>query len=160
MYLGSIGLSGSRPFASLYFLHLSFDASLLLFLSSSLTFGFEDHLLLPKAAENGFRYTNKTRTIPCPPDWVTNLQDNGILLLDDYSRSNSLFSQAVMELVNEGTMIGWDLKEKKVQILLSENPDNGEYNVASQDGAQTDRMAKINMVWDAQDWAERAEKVG
>jgi hypothetical protein len=65
-----------------------------------------------------------------------------------------------MELVNEGTMIGWDLKEKKVQILLSENPDNGEYNVSSQDNAQTDRMAKVNMVWDAQDWAERAEKIG
>lgn len=116
--------------------------------------------LLPKAAENGFRYTNKTRTVPCPPDWVTNLKENGILLLDDYSRSNSLFSQAVMELVNEGTMIGWDLKEKKVQILLSENPDNGEYNVSSQDNAQTDRMAKVNMIWDAQDWAERAEKIG
>jgi len=56
--------------------------------------------LLPKAAENGFRYSNKTRTVPCPPDWVTNLKENGILLLDDYSRSNSLFSQAVMELTN------------------------------------------------------------
>ena len=56
--------------------------------------------LLPKAAENGFRYSNKTRTVPCPPDWVTNLKENAILLLDDYSRSNSLFSQAVMELTN------------------------------------------------------------
>ena len=25
---------------------------------------------------------------------------------------------------------------------------------------QTDRMMKIHMVWDAQDWAERAEKIG
>jgi len=43
--------------------------------------------LLPKAAESGFRYSNKTRTVPCPPDWVTNLKENAILLLDDYSRS-------------------------------------------------------------------------
>jgi MoxR-like ATPase len=56
--------------------------------------------LLPKATDAGFQYTNKTRTVPCPPDWIVNLKDNGILLLDDYSRSNTLFSQAVMELSN------------------------------------------------------------
>lgn len=116
--------------------------------------------LIPKFVDEGFHYTGKTRTIPCPPDWVVNLQENSILCLDDYSRSNTLFSQAVMELVNEGTMIGWDLKSKKVQILLSENPDNGEYNVASQDSAQSDRMIKVNMKWDANDWAARAEKIG
>jgi len=65
-----------------------------------------------------------------------------------------------MELVNSHEMIGWNLKNKKVNILLNENPDSGEYNVSSQDSAQTDRMAKINMVWDAQDWASRAEKIG
>ena len=115
--------------------------------------------LLPKATDAGFQYTNKTRTIPCPPDWIVNLKDNGILLLDDYSRSNTLFSQAVMELINEQTMVGWDLKPKKIQIILTENPDDGEYNVASMDKAQQDRMMRINMVWDAKDWAERAEKI-
>lgn len=116
--------------------------------------------LIPKYIENGFKYEEKVRTRPCPPDWVENLQENGFLILDDYSRSNSLFSQAVMELVNEGTMIGWDLKKKKIQILLTENPDNGEYNVSSQDNAQSDRMIKFTMRWDAQDWAARAEKIG
>jgi len=115
--------------------------------------------LLPKATDAGFQYTNKTRTVPCPPDWIVNLKDNGILLLDDYSRSNTLFSQAVMELINEQTMVGWDLKPKKIQIILTENPDDGEYNVASMDKAQQDRMMRINMVWDAKDWAERAEKI-
>jgi len=75
-------------------------------------------------------------------------------------KCNTLFSQAVMELVNEQTMVGWDLKKKGIQIILTENPDNGEYNVASMDKAQTDRMMRINMVWDAKDWAERAEKIG
>ena len=32
-------------------------------------------------------------------------------------------------------MIGWDLKKKKIQILLNENPDDGSYNVASNDEA-------------------------
>lgn len=116
--------------------------------------------LLPKASEAGYRYTNNTRTVPCPPDWVVNLKQDGILLLDDYSRSNSLFSQAVMELINEQTMVGWDLKAKKIQIILTENPDDGEYNVSSMDKAQQDRMMRIHMVWDAQDWALRAEKIG
>lgn len=116
--------------------------------------------LLPKATDAGFKYTNKTRTVPCPPDWIVNLKDNGILLLDDYSRSNTLFSQAIMELINEQTMVGWDLKEKKIQIILTENPDDGEYNVSSMDKAQQDRMMRIHMVWSAQDWSERAEKIG
>ena len=116
--------------------------------------------LLPRSSEAGFKYANISRTSPCPPDWVTELKEGSLLLLDDYSRGNSLFSQAVMELINEQTMIGWDLKSKKVQIILTENPDDGEYNVSSMDKAQNDRMMKIHMVWDAQDWAERAEKIG
>jgi hypothetical protein len=116
--------------------------------------------LLPRSSEAGYKYANVTRTSPCPPDWVVNLQDNSLLLLDDYSRGNSLFSQAIMELVNELSMVGWDLKSKKIQIILTENPDDGENNVSSMDKAQNDRMMKVHMVWDAQDWAERAEKIG
>lgn len=65
-----------------------------------------------------------------------------------------------MEICNEGTMIGWDLKDKKIQVILSENPDDGEYNVQTVDAAHASRMVKVNMVWDAKDWAERAEKIG
>lgn len=116
--------------------------------------------LVLKYKEEGYHYTGKMRTSPCPPGWVVNFKEGDILLLDDYSRGNGLFSQAIMELVNEQTMIGWDLKDKKIQILLSENPDNGEYNVSSNDNAQTDRMLKIHMIWDPQSWASRAEKIG
>jgi len=116
--------------------------------------------MLPKFIDDGYEYTGKARTKPCPPDWVQDLREGSIIVLDDYSRSNSLFSQAIMELVNSQEMVGWDLKSKKVQILLNENPDNGEYNVSSPDLAQSDRMAKINMKWDATDWSERAEKIG
>ena len=116
--------------------------------------------LLPQYEEQGYKYSGKVRTTPCPPNWISDLKENAILCLDDYTRSNSLFNQAIMELVNSHEMIGWDLKSKGVTILLNENPDNGEYNVNSNDSAQTDRMAKINMKWDPQDWACRAEKIG
>lgn len=115
--------------------------------------------LIPKFIDEGYSYTGKTRTKPCPPDWVMDLEEGAIIVLDDYSRGNQLFSQSIMELVNSQEMVGWDLRSKKVQILLNENPDNGEYNVSSQDSAQTDRMAKLHMKWDAQDWAARAEKI-
>lgn len=115
--------------------------------------------MLPKFMDDGFEHNNDVRTRSCPPDWVLNLEKDSILCLDDFSRGNSLLSQAVMELVNTNEMIGWDLKGKNVQIILNENPDNGEYNVSSNDAAQADRMAKINMTWDAGDWAERAEKM-
>ena len=112
--------------------------------------------LLPYYIEKGYS-KGKSITRPCPPEWVSSLEDNSILLLDDYSRGNPLFSQAIMELVNEQTMVGWDLKGKNIQIILTENPDDGENNVASMDQAQADRMMRINMKWDASDWAIRAE---
>ena len=115
--------------------------------------------MIPEMINSGYTYSSEMRTKPCPPDWVNSLQENSILLLDDYSRSNQLFSQACMELINEQSMIGWNLKDKKIQIILSENPDDGEYNVQSFDAAQTSRMLKARMVWDYKDWAERAEKL-
>lgn len=116
--------------------------------------------LLPKFVGDGYKYTNNNKTVPCPPDWVQGLKENSILCLDDFSRGNLLFAQAVMELVNSQEMIGWNLRDKRIQVILNENPDNGEYNVTSSDGAQSDRYMKINMRWDAQDWAARAEKIG
>lgn len=116
--------------------------------------------MIPEYSKSGYLRTELTRTKPCPPDWVVNLKENGILCLDDFSRGNQLLMQSVMEICNEGTMIGWDLSEKKIQVVLSENPDDGEYNVQSVDSAHSSRMVKMNMVWDAKDWAERAEKIG
>lgn len=116
--------------------------------------------MIPEYHKSGHVTTGKTRTAPCPPDWVVNLKENGILCLDDFSRGNTLLMQSVMEICNEGTMIGWDLKSKKIQVILSENPDDGEYNVQSVDAAHTSRMLKINMKWDHEDWAARAEKIG
>lgn len=116
--------------------------------------------MIPEYYKAGYTTTGKTKTSPCPPNWVTDLKENAILCLDDFSRGNQLLMQAVMEICNEGTMIGWDLKDKKVQVVLSENPDDGEYNVQSVDAAHGSRMVKVNMIWDAQDWAERAEKIG
>jgi MoxR-like ATPase len=116
--------------------------------------------MIPDYTKLGYERTKLSKTTACPPDWVVNLKENGILCLDDFSRGNQLLMQSVMEICNEGTMIGWDLSSKKIQVILSENPDDGEYNVQSVDSAHSSRMVKMNMIWDAKDWAERAEKIG
>jgi MoxR-like ATPase len=54
--------------------------------------------MIPTFVKEGFHYEGSVRTRPCPPDWVVNIPENGLLILDDFSRANTLFSQAVMEL--------------------------------------------------------------
>jgi dynein-related subfamily AAA family protein len=116
--------------------------------------------LIPTFIENGYEYTGETRTKPCPPDWVYDLQEGTIICLDDFTRGNQLMCQAVMELVHKREMIGWDLVGKKIQIILNENPQDGEYNVTSQDKAQNTRKGNAIMVWCHKSWAERAERLG
>ena len=72
-----------------------------------------------------------------PPAWLPREENpNGcILLLDDYTRANSLFMQATMELINTAGYISWNLP-KYTTICLTSNPDDGEFSVTSLDSAQ------------------------
>ena len=116
--------------------------------------------MIPEYYKLGYARTGVTKSVPCPPEYIVNLKQDGVLLVDDFSRGNSLLMQAMMELVEEGSMIGWNLRDKNISVILSENPEDGEYNVQSVDAAHTSRMAKYHMRWEAKDWAERAEKIG
>lgn len=82
------------------------------------------------------KLTGKTRMGYAPPAWLPDEENpNGtILLLDDYTRANSLFMQACMELINEGKYISWSLPANTT-IVLTTNPENGQYNVSSLDSA-------------------------
>lgn len=114
--------------------------------------------LIPKFIENGFNYVGRFRTVACPPEWVDNLEEGAILVFDDVTRGNQLIMQSMMELINSHEMIGWDLKSKKVQIILNENPQEGNYNVTTVDEAYASRYAQANMIWCHKSWAEWAEK--
>lgn len=115
--------------------------------------------MIPDFYKMGYTRTGLLKTTPCPPDFIVRMKKGGVLCLDDFSRGNQLLMQSVMEICNEGTMIGWDLKDKGIQVILSENPSDGEYNVQDVDNAHSSRIAKIHMIWDAKDWAARAEKI-
>jgi len=109
--------------------------------------------------KNGYTSTSKNRTTNCPPEWLVGKGENGILLLDDYSRANSRFMQATMELINEQTYGTWSLP-KGWTIILTTNPDDGNYHVTALDDAQKSRFVSVEMKFDKECWAEWAEASG
>ena len=113
--------------------------------------------MLNKVPEN-VQVTNITRMGYAPPAWLPREENpNGvILLLDDYTRANPLFMQATMDLINEGKYISWSLP-KNTNIILTSNPENGEFNVQSLDSAQKSRFISFNLKLSIEDWAKWAE---
>lgn len=106
----------------------------------------------------GVTVTNKTRMGYAPPAWLpTEENPNGtICMIDDFTRANSLFQQALMELINTASYISWKLP-KHTSIVLTSNPDDGSYNVSSLDNAQKTRMTVFNLKLNINDWAAWAE---
>jgi ATPase family associated with various cellular activities (AAA) len=106
----------------------------------------------------GFVGTEDTRTSYSPPAWLVGKNDKGgILLLDDYSRADIRFMQAIMEILDRQEYISWKLP-KGWNVILTSNPDNGEYIVTPLDTAQKTRYTSIVMKWDAKVWAQWAER--
>lgn len=110
----------------------------------------------------GYRFTGKNRMSYCPPEWIADVdkaEKGGILLLDDWNRADTRFIQAVMELIDRQQYISWQLP-KGWNIILTSNPDNGNYSVNSTDNAQKTRYATFNLRFDIDDWATWAEQNG
>lgn len=107
----------------------------------------------------GYRFTGEKRMSYCPPEWIANKTGGGFLILDDWNRADIRFIQAVMELVDRQEYISWKLP-KDWHILLTANPDNGEYLVQSIDNAQRTRFISVNLKFDKDTWARWAEENG
>ena len=103
--------------------------------------------------------TGKNRMSYCAPEWIADKKAGGILLLDDWNRADVRFIQAVMELVDRQTYISWTLP-KDWHIILTANPDNGDYMVNSVDAAQKTRYITANLKFDIDVWAKWAEAEG
>ena len=94
------------------------------------------------------------------PSWVpTDADGPTILLLDDYSRANQLILQSTMELLDKGQLGTWKLPPN-TQIVLTSNPDNGEYSVSSMDSAQKTRFITFDTEFDVKLLATHMEEVG
>jgi hypothetical protein len=104
----------------------------------------------------GYKFTGLNRMSYCPPEWISGKSAGGILLLDDWNRADIRFIQAVMELIDRQQYISWELP-KDWHIILTSNPDNGDYLVNSIDNAQKTRFISVNLKFDINCWSEWAE---
>jgi len=118
-----------------------------------------DELAVQEYLKNGYKMTGKNRMSYCAPEWIADKKEGGILLLDDWNRADTRFIQAVMELVDRQTYISWTLP-KDWHIILTANPDNGDYMVNSVDSAQKTRYVTANLKFDVNVWAQWAEGAG
>ena len=118
-----------------------------------------DELAVQEYLKQGFKMTGKNRMSYCAPEWIADAKAGGILLLDDWNRADTRFIQAVMELIDRQTYISWTLP-KDWHIILTANPDNGDYMVNSVDSAQKTRYVTANLKFDVNVWAQWAEGAG
>lgn len=115
--------------------------------------------LMDTYLKNKFRPTGQSRMSHAAPEWIQGQQEGGFLILDDYTRADARFMQATMELIDRQEYISWKLP-KNWHIVLTTNPDNGEYNVTSLDIAQKTRFISVEAKFDVNVWAKWAEKAG
>jgi hypothetical protein len=118
-----------------------------------------DELAVQEYLKTGYKMTGKNRMSYCAPEWIADAKEGGILLLDDWNRADTRFIQAVMELIDRQTYISWTLP-KDWHIILTANPDNGDYMVNSVDSAQKTRYVTANLKFDINVWAQWAEGAG
>lgn len=111
-----------------------------------------EHLL-----KAGYKVTGVSETCHAEPEWVAGMQEGpGVLFLDDYTRALPFLMQATMTLIEELGYYGWKLP-KGWMIVLSTNPEGGEYSVASLDPAQQTRFTTLTVTFSMDEWLNWAE---
>ena len=113
---------------------------------------------VPRALNAGFTVADK-RMSHAAPEWIQGKGEGGFLILDDYTRADHRFMQATMEILDRQEYVSWKLP-KDWHVILTSNPDNGDYNVTSLDVAQKTRFISVEMKYDAGVWAKWAESAG
>lgn len=104
----------------------------------------------------GYTFMNNSRMSYAAPEWISGKEEGGILLLDDAWRGDTRFVNAVMELISRQEYISWKLP-KNWHVILTNNPNDGEYLVNEIDEAQRTRLISIGLKFDKECWAEYAE---
>ena len=109
------------------------------------------------ATSKGYRVVDKRMT-HAAPKWIQGKGEGGFLILDDFTRADHRFMQAVMEICDRQEYVSWKLP-KNWHVILTTNPDNGDYNVTSLDVAQQTRFISVELKFDERVWARWAENV-
>ena len=114
--------------------------------------------LIDSYVKAGYQLTGETKMSYALPEWYKNIDPNKptILLLDDATRALPNILQACYELIYKGEFWSFHLPPKTT-VILTTNPDSGDYNVNSYDEAGKTRMVTFNVKFDINSWAEWAE---
>ncbi|BDD12606.1 hypothetical protein FUAX_50380 (plasmid) [Fulvitalea axinellae] len=99
------------------------------------------------------------KTIFRAPEWVPTEPGPGVLLIDDVNRADDRILRGIMQLLQNFELVSWTLPEGW-QIILTANPDGGDYSVTPMDDAMLTRMMHITMRFEPKDWALWAEAAG
>ena len=110
------------------------------------------------ALKAGYTVADK-RMSHAAPEWIQGKGEGGFLILDDYTRADHRFMQATMEILDRQEYVSWKLP-KNWHVILTSNPDNGDYNVTSLDVAQKTRFISVETKYDVAVWAKWAETAG
>lgn len=94
-----------------------------------------------------------------PPAWVPTSDKPGILLIDDVNRADDRILRGIMQLLQNYELVSWQLPHNW-QIILTANPDGGDYSVTPMDDAMLTRMMHVTMEFDVKEWAKWAERSG
>ena len=111
---------------------------------------------MPKVVENS---NGEVVTKFMAPSWVPTEDVPGILLIDDVNRADDRILRGIMQLLQNYELVSWKLPPQW-QIVLTANPDGGDYSVTPMDDAMLTRMMHITMEFDVKEWAKWAEQKG
>lgn len=99
------------------------------------------------------------KTVFAAPNWVPTTNKKGILLIDDVNRADDRILRGIMQLLQNYELVSWKLPENW-QIILTANPDGGDYSVTPMDNAMLTRMLHITMIFEVKTWAKWANENG
>lgn len=92
-----------------------------------------------------------------PPEWVPRGAGPGVLLVDDVNRADDRILRGLMPLFEEHALVGWSLPPRW-HIVLTANPDGGDYSVTPMDDAMLTRMLHVTLRFEVKRWAAWAEE--
>ncbi|NIG56730.1 AAA family ATPase [Chitinophaga sp. Cy-1792] len=93
------------------------------------------------------------------PDWVPTTPGPGIFLIDDVNRADDRILRGIMQLLQNYELVSWRFPPGWM-IVLTANPDGGDYSVSAMDDAMLTRMMHVTMEFDVKTWARWAEGAG
>jgi hypothetical protein len=112
-----------------------------------------DLIGMPKVVESNGKNTTKF----IAPEWVPTSEGPGIFLIDDVNRADDRILRGIMQLLQNYELVSWQLPAKWM-IVLTANPDGGDYSVTAMDDAMITRMIHATMEFEVKVWARWAER--